>query len=190
MKEKKDLLKALADFQNEVPIIHQSTKGYNYTYTDLPKIITVIKPLLKKHGLGFTQIGTGTGIKTIVFHVKTGQSIEGEFEIPQDVKLNSMNTFQVLGSAITYIRRYSLSSMLGLVTDKDVDSAGTPTPQPIKPPVAAPVKVVTPSEASKQLNACKSLEELKKVYGSLRKEQQSQFVELKDQMKEKLTVKK
>jgi len=27
----------------------------------LPKIITEIKPLLKKHGLGFTQVGTGTG---------------------------------------------------------------------------------------------------------------------------------
>ena len=34
-----------------------------------------------------------------------------------------MNEFQVLGSAITYIRRYALSSMLGLVTDKDTDAA-------------------------------------------------------------------
>ena len=35
-----------------------------------------------------------------------------------------MNEFQVLGSAITYLRRYSLSSMLGLVTDKDTDASG------------------------------------------------------------------
>ena len=35
-----------------------------------------------------------------------------------------MNDFQVLGSACTYIRRYSLSSMLGIVTDKDTDAAG------------------------------------------------------------------
>jgi uncharacterized protein YdeI (BOF family) len=35
-----------------------------------------------------------------------------------------MNDFQVLGSAITYIRRYAISSMLGLVTDKDTDAGG------------------------------------------------------------------
>ena len=35
-----------------------------------------------------------------------------------------MNEFQVLGSAITYLRRYALSSMLGLVTDKDTDASG------------------------------------------------------------------
>ena len=39
-----------------------------------------------------------------------------------------MNEFQSLGSAITYLRRYSLSSMLGIVTDKDVDAAGKPLP--------------------------------------------------------------
>ena len=35
-----------------------------------------------------------------------------------------MNDFQVLGSAITYVRRYSLSTILGLVTDKDTDGSG------------------------------------------------------------------
>ncbi len=35
-----------------------------------------------------------------------------------------MNEFQVLGSAITYVRRYALSSALGLITDKDTDAAG------------------------------------------------------------------
>ena len=35
-----------------------------------------------------------------------------------------MNDFQVLGSAITYLRRYAISSMLGLVTDKDNDASG------------------------------------------------------------------
>ena len=35
-----------------------------------------------------------------------------------------MNEFQVLGSGITYLRRYALSSILGIVTDKDTDAAG------------------------------------------------------------------
>lgn len=195
MKEKKELLKALADFQDAIPIIHQATKGYNYTYTGLPQIITEIKPLLKKFGLGFTQLGTGTGIKTIVFHVKTGQSIAGEFEIPQGVKLGGMNDFQVLGSAITYLRRYSLSSMLGLVTDKDIDAAGSKPVigkpeviQPIKPPAAVEV----PNEkkikgATLTLKGSKTMEELQKNFSAMSPAMKKLVESVKDEMKEKLT---
>jgi len=47
--------------------------------------------------------------------------------IPQGVQLKGMNDFQVLGSAITYARRYSLSMMLGIVTDEDNDASGIQT---------------------------------------------------------------
>lgn len=120
----KTLFKSLAEFQQEVPAIHKGTVGYGYSYATLTKIFEVINPLLKKHGLGFTQlVGTGT-ITTIIFHVDSGEQIESVTNIPQGVQLKGMNEFQVLGSAITYIRRYALSSALGLVTDKDVDAAG------------------------------------------------------------------
>jgi hypothetical protein len=33
-----------------------------------------------------------------------------------------MNKAQAIGSLITYFRRYSLSSMLGIITDKDTDA--------------------------------------------------------------------
>ena len=48
-------------------------------------------------------------------------------DIPQEVDLKGMNDFQVLGSAITYLRRYAISSILGLVTDKDTDAQGEQT---------------------------------------------------------------
>lgn len=120
----KSLFKSLADFQQEVPVIHKDTQGYNYSYADLPTIFEVINPLLKKHGLGFYQAVNGTDIKTVVFHVESGETIESVTAIPQGVQMNKMNDFQVLGSAITYIRRYAISSLLGLVTDKDTDGAG------------------------------------------------------------------
>jgi hypothetical protein len=66
----KHLFKALADFQQEVPVIHKATQGYGYTYADLPKILEVINPLLKKHGLGFTQLINGTQIATVYFILK------------------------------------------------------------------------------------------------------------------------
>lgn len=120
----KNLFKALANFQQEVPVIHKGTTGYGYSYADLPAIFEIINPLLKKHGLGFTQMVNGTAIKTIIFHIESGETIESTTDIPQNVQLSKMNEFQVLGSAITYIRRYALSSILGLVTDKDTDAAG------------------------------------------------------------------
>ena len=120
----KHLFKSLAEFQQEVPTIHKATQGYGYTYADLPKIFEVINPLLKKHGLGFTQLIHGTDLITIVFHVESGETLESKTSIPQNVALKGMNDFQVLGSAITYLRRYALSSSLGLVTDKDTDAGG------------------------------------------------------------------
>jgi hypothetical protein len=123
----KNYFKALAEFQQEVPVIHKGTQGYGYTYADLPAIFETINPLLKNHGLGFTQEMEGTSLKTTVFHVESGEFRESSTDIPQGVTLKGMNDFQVLGSAITYIRRYALSSALGLVTDKDTDAGGEQT---------------------------------------------------------------
>ena len=123
----KNIYKALAGFQQEVPAIHEGTKGYGYTYSDLKTIFKVITPILKKHNLGFTQLLDGINIKTVIFHTESGESIESSVEIPQGIVLKGMNQFQVNGSGITYYRRYSLSSALGLVTDIDSDAKGEET---------------------------------------------------------------
>ena len=123
----KHLLKSLAAFQQEVKVIHKETQGFGYTYADLPKIFEEINPLLQKHGLGFTQlINTKEGVNylaTVVFHVESGEQIESNCMIPY-VQLKGMNDFQSFGSGVTYFRRYCLSSILGLVTDKDTDASG------------------------------------------------------------------
>ena len=120
----KNLFKALANFQQEVPVIHKGTEGYGYSYADLPTIFEKINPLLKENGLGFTQLLENDSIKTIIFHAESGETLESTMTIPTDVQLKGMNFFQVMGSAITYYRRYALSSALGLVTDKDTDASG------------------------------------------------------------------
>lgn len=120
----KSLYKALAAFQAEVPNIYKNSTGYGYKFSDLGEINDIIKPLLTKNGLGYVQPLDGESLKTIIFHVESSESIESSVAIPQHVQLAKMNEFQVLGSAITYLRRYSLSSMLGLITDEDADAAG------------------------------------------------------------------
>jgi hypothetical protein len=119
----KNLLKALSEFQNEVPTIHEETKGFNYTYSNLNSIFKIIKPLLNKHGLAFYQNLDARNLVTTIFHVESGEQIQSSSEIP-NVTLKGMNDYQTLGSGITYLRRYSLSVMLGLITDKDVDACG------------------------------------------------------------------
>jgi len=113
----KHLLKSLAAFQQEVKVIHKGTQGYGYSYADLPKIFEEINPLLQKHGLGFTQlINSQDGLnylKTILFHVESGESIDSLTLIPY---------VQLKG--VTYFRRYCLSTILGIVTDKDTDASG------------------------------------------------------------------
>jgi len=135
----KNIYKALAEFQQEVPVILKEVSGYSYKYADLPAILEIINPLLKKKGLGFTQLINGTKIKTTLFHVESGEVIESETDMPIDSLVyeetadkkkfvlrgfEGMNKAQAIGSLITYFRRYALSSMLGLVTDKDTDGTG------------------------------------------------------------------
>jgi hypothetical protein len=126
-KNMKNLFKALAAFQQEVPVIHKGTQGFGYSYADLPAIFDKINPLLKKHGLGFTQmLDTKDGIDyivTLIFHVDSGENLESKVAIPH-VTLKGMNDYQSFGSGVTYFRRYALSSSLGLVTDKDTDASG------------------------------------------------------------------
>ncbi len=137
----KNIYKALAIFQQEVPVILKEVSGYGYKYADLPAIFETINPLLKKNGLGFTQLIEGTKIKTVLFHVESGETLISDTDMPVDslvyeegldkkgVKkfvirgFEGMNKAQAFGSLITYFRRYALSSMLGLITDKDTDGA-------------------------------------------------------------------
>ena len=126
----KNLYKSLANFQQEVPTIHKATQGFGYTYADLTAIYKVINPLMKKNGLGFTQLLQDNKMVTIVFHIESCETIESRTDIPMNVQLKGMNDFQVMGSAITYLRRYSLSSVLGLVTDKDTDAGGEQVSKP------------------------------------------------------------
>ena len=125
----KNYYKALAGFQQECPVLLKDTDGYNYKYIDLPKIIHTINPLMKKHGLGFTQLlGTNlesgnTCVTTTIFHIDSGEYSSSTVDVPL-VDLKGQNSYQSLGSGCSYFKRYQLSSALGIVSDKDLDAYG------------------------------------------------------------------
>ena len=131
----KNLFKALAEFQQEVPVIFKGTTAgsgnFAYQYADLPAILNVINPLMQKHGLGFTQLTNHKDgvdyLVTVLFHVESGERLETSLRLMPDVELKGQNIFQSYGSQLTYFRRYGISQILGLVTDKDTDATGETT---------------------------------------------------------------
>jgi hypothetical protein len=191
-KAKIKLFKALAEFQQKVPAIHQNTKGFSYTYANLAQIFETINPLLKESGLGFTQLlgnnelGFNT-IETIIFHAESGESISSTMIIPNDVTLKGMNEFQITGSAITYYRRYSLSAILGLVTDKDTDAAGEQQKAPAKKAPRKPIKKDVLNSSHKVwknvvvgLKSGYTIEQVKAKY-EVSKEVEEELLKLKDE---------
>lgn len=193
-----NLYKALAGFQQEVPPILKDTIGYGYQYADLPGILLIINPLMAKHGLGFYQAVNDSRIYTVIFHSETGEIIASSTPIPQGVELKGMNDFQVLGSAITYIRRYALSTLLGLVTDKDTDASGEqvkPKAKYQKPSSKAESTFMNDLEPPEEeiilhqerIEAAHDLKELKTVWESLPPIIKDKLVKVKDDKKFSLT---
>ena len=179
METKVELYKALAAFQNEVPTIHKGTKGYGYSYADLPTIFNVINPLLSKHGLGVTQLlnsdDIGDSIKTIVFHSESGQTLESNTRIPK-ITMKGMNDYQSFGSGCTYYRRYAISNILRLVTDVDADATGT---QVAPNPVKTEVKQLMTDGKFEKAKEC-NLDQINKVLSTFKFMKPQQRKELED----------
>ena len=124
----KNIAKAQANMQKELTDTKKDTKGYGYLYTNLDSLVKHLSPLLTKHGLSFMQMPVGSenqaGVQTIYMHT-SGEWITSLVKVPI-ADLKGQNAYQSLGSAITYLRRYSLSAFVGIASDEDNDAQGGP----------------------------------------------------------------
>lgn len=119
----KQIASALSQFQGEVTAAPKDAMNPHFKkkYATLDGMITAIRPALAKCGLSFIQNNiedqTGRiGVYTMLFH-SSGENITFDpVYIPLDRK-----TAQGIGSALTYSRRYSLGTALGIATDEDDD---------------------------------------------------------------------
>ncbi len=110
------LVKAQAEFP-EIPktkeVIVNSQKGaYTFKYAPLEKMIAIVRPILAKYGLGFTQLLNGDALETILMH-ESGEWLGGSTPLPDP------GHEQMYGSKLTFRRRYSLKAALGVETDED-----------------------------------------------------------------------
>lgn len=120
-----ELASALCEFQTSfeqpklektVKVISKSGKNYTFKYADLSACVKAAAPALKANGLLLTQIINRNILVTLLLH-KSGQWIKSELQLPQLTA-----DYQAYGSAITYLKRYSYCSLLGIVADTDDDA--------------------------------------------------------------------
>ena len=124
-----EVANALASFNLEMENIAKNAKNpfFKSSYLDLSAIANTVRPLLAKHGLSVIQypIDDENGrisVNTVLLH-KSGQKIEfpGIW-----VKPSKIGDVQVLGSIITYLKRYSIAAILfvaGCEEDDDGEKA-------------------------------------------------------------------
>jgi len=124
--EIKNISAALVKVTAEVRNATKSSNGYGYKYAPLDEILNIVRPIIAKHGLtiiqsqSFEKEGGFVTVKTLLLH-SSGEFIETTATSPFE-NLKGMNSYQSLGSAITYLRRYAISSMFGIASEEDTDA--------------------------------------------------------------------
>jgi hypothetical protein len=119
-----NLYTKLNEVKKEIGAISKDSTNpfFKSKYFDINSLLKHVEPLLQKNGLLLLQpIMDGDLYTEIV-------DIESEERVVSYIPLPEMDDPQKLGSAITYYRRYTLQSLLGLqAEDDDANSASQAT---------------------------------------------------------------
>ena len=121
----KNLAMALKKAQSEMgEVKFDATNPFlKNRYASLGAVIQASKDALTRNGLAVSQPaisdGNGVGITTLLMH-ESGEWIETAITLPISEEKGKSQA-QVAGSIISYLRRYSLASLLNLYSDEDND---------------------------------------------------------------------
>lgn len=111
-----------------VDFIAKTGLRVKYSYADLADVIEALREPLGSNGLSVCHLleydGEYYGLKTMLMHT-TGQSLSTWYPLPDPDNVKA----QDFGSALTYARRYSLSSLVGIASEEDDDGANAPDPK-------------------------------------------------------------
>jgi hypothetical protein len=159
----------LLQFQTQIGIIKKDSKNPHFknTYASLEQILSEVKPILTECGLILLQPLNDKGVCTVITMVDGTETDFVESYIPLPTNLAP----QPLGSAITYYRRYTLSSLLALEIDDD-DAQSTVKPTMTVTEVKIPLTEQVETAKAKIINAS-SIEDLTAKWQTLTKLEQS-----------------
>lgn len=112
-----ELTKALIQFQKDVDKIEKNARANYGKFADLANVLSTVTPALNKNGLALTQTFLDDALITTLHH-EGGETIHSSCKL---VVCDGRNNTQEWGKAVTYQRRFSICSILGIVADMDTD---------------------------------------------------------------------
>jgi len=120
------IYKQLLEVQKEVGAISKDSKNpfFKSKYFDINKLIEVVKPVLSKHGIVLIQPIENNKVFSTLIDVESGENVSSSLELP------NLTDPQKIGSAISYYRRYTLSSLLGLQAEDEDGNGLKAKPKP------------------------------------------------------------
>ena len=121
------LAEALAAFQANPPRVAKDTQGNRGKYADLADLSPVVLSALAAHGLSWSTKPTLTEQGMFVLRY-TLRHVSGESDTGDYPLCDPSSAPQVIGSCITYARRYALTAVTGVAPggdDDDADRANT-----------------------------------------------------------------
>ena len=161
-----NLVGALTAFQGKMTAVKKDATNpfYHSRYATLDTIWETIRRPLAENGLSVAQtmnlVNDKSVLETTLYHT-SGEWISGT-QLVNPVKDDP----QSLGSAISYARRYSLSALLGVVSDEDDDGNVATKPQSkveTKAPEKSPIAETLPKSEPGI-----SVAQTKKIYALVR----------------------
>lgn len=119
-----ELAQALSKVQGEMQaaVKDKVNPHFKSKYADLTSIWDVARPALSKHGLCViqaTELDADQIIMVTILAHSSGQWLKSYIPL----KL-SKNDSQGIGAALTYMKRFALASLIGIVSDDEVDDDG------------------------------------------------------------------
>lgn len=159
-----NLSNAMAEFQKKIkqPLKDANNPFFKSQYVPLENVVEAITETGSQLGISFMQFASSdeTGsieVATLVMH-STGEYIEFP---PVRMKPES-NKPQAVGSAITYAKRYALSAIFGITSDKDDDGNEATG-------LNKPVDKQTKQQAKQQVTQDDATEKIDKYWTELEK---------------------
>jgi hypothetical protein len=113
------LAKALAKAQSEVENANKGSVNPHFKskYADLAEVINTVRPVFSANGLSFVQMPSFdagvVNVETVLMH-ESGEWVSEIASAPV-----TKQDAQGVGSAITYLRRYSMAAFAGIAQEDD-----------------------------------------------------------------------
>ena len=153
------IYKKLFEAKKEIGKISKDSNNpfFKSKYFDINSLLEHVEPILQKHDLLLLQPILDGKVSTVIIDVESGDKVSSE------ISLLGLKDAQKTGSEITYYRRYTAQSLLGLQAE---DDDGNKASKLIKKTIP---KVYTD---------CKTKEELRAFYVAQTPEQQEALKDL------------